>query len=291
MVEESQCSVCQSSSLTDLFKAANRQFVRCSGCQVIFRKQIKPQETKTVYQTDSYQAVQPQHKFREGVFQKNIQEIEKVKGVGRILDVGCGEGKFLDIARNHGWETYGVELSPMAFKKAKKELNLDIFLGELSEARYPGSYFDVVTLFNVLDQLPSPLDELSEIYRILKDRGLLIIRVPNATFHVNLFRMMESLEPQLVFHLYCFTPMTIKFLLQKLGYENVSVSNSNLTPNDPYSVSPLLKDKGMQTIKKAVYAISQGLFYLSAKQWITGPSMVVYAFKGKRAGKNGRHQG
>ena len=291
MVEGNQCPVCQSSDPADFFYVRGKPFVRCSGCRLIWRKQIDAEETKTVYRTDSYQSIQPQPKFRETVFQKNIDEIEERKKVGRILDVGCGEGKFLDIARSKGWDTYGTELSPMANAQAKKLFNLNIFLGELSGAKYPDSNFDVVTLFNVLDQLPSPLDELSEIYRILNDCGLLVLRIPNATFHVNLVKMMKSLEPQLVFHLYCFTPQTIKHLLAKVGFDNISVSNSNLTPNDPYSVSPLFNDKGMQTIKKIVYTMTQAAYFLSAKQWITGPSMMVYAHKGSVTGKNGRQQG
>ena len=291
MVEGNQCPVCQSSNPADFFYVRRRQFVRCSSCLLIWGQQIDAKETKRVYQSDSYQSIQPQHKFRETIFRKKLNEIEKMKGIGRILDVGCGEGKFLDIARSKGWETYGTELSPMAYDQAMKEFNLDIFLGELSGAKFPDSNFDVVTLFNVLDQIPSPLDELSEIYRILNDRGLLVLRIPNATFHVNLVKMMKSLEPQLVFHLYCFTPQTIKYLLAKVGFDHISVSNSDLTQNDPYSVSPLFNDKGMQTIKKVVYAMTQAVYFLSAKQWITGPSMMVYAHKGSVTGENGRTQG
>lgn len=290
MAENAQCESCQSLDLIEFFQIGEKPYVRCSTCGLIFLKgKISRDDVEALYKTDAYQRFESQHRLhlREAVFQKSLEEIEKVKKPSRLLDVGCGNGLFLNLARKHGWETYGVELSPTACEQAKNGLHLNVVCGELQEARFPDGSFDVVTLYNVLDHLPSPLDELLEIHRILKGGGLLVLRVPNAAFHVNLIRILKSLERHLIFHLYCFTPTSIRYLLEKVGYCNIDVKNSLLTSSDPYSISPLWGDKGMQAIKRAVYSVAQVLFYLSAHSLIIGPSLEVHAIKASEEKRRG----
>ena len=281
MVEADPCFVCQSVDLINLFQIDERQYVKCCQCGLVFLKGISKVKAKAVYKTDAYQMFESRHRlgFREAIYQKSLKEIERVKKSGRLLDVGCGDGLFLSLANKRGWETYGVEISPMASEHAKNVFHLNITHGELHEARFPDTFFDVVTLFNVLDHFPCPLDELLEIRRILKDGGLLVLRVPNTRFHVNLIRILKSLEHHLVFHLYCFSPKTIRYLLEKMGYRKIYVKNSPLTPSDPYSVSPFLGDWGMHLIKETVYFTAQVVYYSSARKLIIGPSLMAHAIK------------
>jgi hypothetical protein len=84
--------------------------------------------------------------------------------------------------------------------------------------------------------------------------------------------LLKSLEPYLVFHLYCFTPRTIRYLLEKAGYSRVRVRNFAPTPADPYSISPVLGDMGMHAIKRGVYVATEIVSRLSAHTLIFGPS-------------------
>lgn len=281
MTETARCSLCRSLDVVDLFQVGGRQYMKCRGCDLIFQKGIQMDQAKAIYRSDEYRRVESQHRLglRRMIFQRSLDEIERVKSPGRLLDVGCGDGLFLNLAGRRGWKADGVELSPGAYEQAQNVIRLNIFHGELRDARFPDSFFDVVTLYNVLDHLPSPLDELLEIHRIIKLGGLLVLRVPNATFHVNLIRVLKSLKPYLVFHLYCFSPKTIRLLLEKVGYDRISVKNAVLTPFDPYSISPLLGEWGMQAIKQTVYLTAQVLYYLSARKLILGPSLTVHAIK------------
>ena len=288
--QELRCMVCGSLNPTRLFLFGKREYVRCRQCRMIFlRLDADGKDPKAVYTTDAYQELQSQHRlyFREEVFNKSLDEIERVKAPGRMLDVGCGDGQFLKAAKKRGWETYGIEVSPIACRKAQAILYGNVICGDLRGGHFPDFYFDVVTFHNVLDHLPSPLDELHEAHRILKVGGLLILRLPNAVFHVNLLRMFKSLESQLVFHLYCFTPKTIKYLLEKAGYDRIRIQNSMLTPSDPYSASPMLGDQGMKAIKGAVYYVAQFLFYLSGKTLVIGPSLMIHAIKAREGERLG----
>jgi SAM-dependent methyltransferase len=97
---------------------------------------------------------------------------------GRVLDIGCGAGDRLDVLRSMEFETYGVETSDSA-DYAKDHLKLNVFRGDLFSANFPDDFFDVVTLYNVLEHIHDPTRVIIEIHRILKKEGFLIIQVPN----------------------------------------------------------------------------------------------------------------
>jgi SAM-dependent methyltransferase len=110
-------------------------------------------------------------------------EVSKVvrftkRGSGKVLDIGCGAGDRLDVFRNKGFETYGVETSDSA-DYAKEHLKLNVIKGDLFSAQFPDGFFDIVTLYNVLEHTHDPMKVCQEVHRILKDGGSLVIQVPN----------------------------------------------------------------------------------------------------------------
>lgn len=97
---------------------------------------------------------------------------------GRVLDVGCGTGDRLDVFRTLGFEPYGVETSGSALY-ARDHLGLDVFHGDLFGARFPDRFFDLVTLYNVLEHTHDPRAVSLEVSRILKEDGYFILQIPN----------------------------------------------------------------------------------------------------------------
>lgn len=281
LAEARQCSVCRSSHLVEAFRVRAREYVRCRTCGLIFLGWIDSKAERDVYETGAYDVMESRHRleFKEALFEDSLQEIGRIQKPGRLLDVGCGNGMFLKLARKRGWETYGVEPSTTASGYAREILGLNVIGGTLPEAHFADRFFDVVTLYDVLCHVPSPLEQLMEVHRVLKVGGLLVLRVRNALFHVGLVRLSPSLEPYLAFHLYCFTPATIRFMLRKAGYSRPRVGNSLPTHCDPYSISPVWGDIGMQAIKMLVYYAAEGLRHLSAHALILGPSLKVLAMK------------
>ncbi len=140
-------------------------------------------------------------------------------GEGRILDVGCGLGFALALYRERGWTPLGVEPSPMAARYAQEVLGLSVHQGEFLDARFPSQFVDVVQFRHTLEHMPSPSVELGEAHRVLRDRGLLVVMIPNAgSLDARLFgRWWFAWE--LPRHLFHFTPRTLSRLLAKMGFQ------------------------------------------------------------------------
>jgi len=139
-------------------------------------------------------------------------------GDGRILDVGCGPGKLMRVLRERGWDTYGLDFSPVAVDYARSKHGLNAILGDLFEAAYKDAFFDVVLFNHSLEHMYNPVETLCESYRILKPGGLLLIYIPNAgSFEARLFGKWW-VQWDVPRHLFHFTKDTIARLLSKTGF-------------------------------------------------------------------------
>jgi SAM-dependent methyltransferase len=98
---------------------------------------------------------------------------------GRILDVGCGDGTFLNLMRNRGWTVDGIDFDPKAIQSAKQKYGLNLRQGDLKAENLPSDTFDAVTMSHVVEHLPDPIAMLVEIRRILKTGGRLVMTTPN----------------------------------------------------------------------------------------------------------------
>lgn len=137
-------------------------------------------------------------------------------GRGRLLDVGCGSGKFLRQMGAVGWTLAGIEVDAEAAARAR-EVTPDVFVGDPAEAPFAPGSFDLITAFHVIEHLPDPLGALRNMVRWLAPGGLIIVEVPNAAgWGARLFgRYWSGLDfPR---HLVHFTPATMAAMVEKAG--------------------------------------------------------------------------
>jgi SAM-dependent methyltransferase len=116
---------------------------------------------------------------RYGILRR-CRAITQRRNGGRLLDIGCSTGLFLNQMQqlNH-WEVHGVEPVASAVDFARQRFGLQVFHGTLLDSDYPDQFFDVVTLWDVLEHVAQPNSSLREIYRILRENGLLVLKVPD----------------------------------------------------------------------------------------------------------------
>jgi 2-polyprenyl-3-methyl-5-hydroxy-6-metoxy-1,4-benzoquinol methylase len=233
--EHVRCNLCQNDSTRLFLTTPVDTLVRCRRCGLVYvdprplaevadyEEEFFLHEYKDVYGVD-YIA------DRDNITRlahRRLKAIERYRQGGKLLDVGCAAGFLLAEARRRGWETRGVEVSRFASEYARRELNLDVFLGSLHEAKLPEQEFDVVVLYFVLEHLRDPLALLQEICRILKPGGLLSVAVPNIAglyFRLN----KEAWIAERVCHqshFYEFSPRTLGRILARAGMQVVALTS------------------------------------------------------------------
>ena len=219
--------------------------------------------------------------------------LNHIPSKGLAADIGCGTGEFLKLARERGWDASGVELSLEAVERANR-LGLSVYLGMLpdqgeTDMSFPDRFFDIVTLWNVLDVLPRPVDQIREIHRVLAPGGRIFIRTPNQHFHLvayrlsRLFRWPQALAKLLqdsyIFHPLLWSPRSLRLILRHEGFGDINIWNSPLSLGDPYLVVPEERERLMLMIKKLVYDAAQAVYLGSGKKWLLGSSLSVLGKK------------
>lgn len=101
------------------------------------------------------------------------------EGGGRMLDVGCGNGRFLNSMRALGWSVEGVEFSAAGTRAARLS-GLTVHHGDLASAAFPDACFDLVTARHVIEHIPEPHAFIAEVARILRPGGRLLIETPRS---------------------------------------------------------------------------------------------------------------
>lgn len=135
---------------------------------------------------------------------------------GKILDVGGGNGFFLERMRDLGMKPYCVEPGSQGFVECKKK-NIPVWQEEVYDAGFQDNYFDVITFNSVLEHVGDVRRVLDECKRILKPSGTLIIQVPNAVgFSAKYFKKNWS-ELDIPRHITHFTSATLRAYIKKSG--------------------------------------------------------------------------
>jgi len=195
------------------------RLLRCNACGLIFAKQAKGLK----YYADKYVNMVDEEYLHEekGRRLANIKVLEKIgryKKNGKLLEIGCANGFFLDEARRRGWEVCGIEISRWAADYAKNKLGLNIIRKDIAAAEFPDRYFDVIVMLDVIEHLPDPKYVLLEIRRILKDDGILYISTPNIASLIS--RMLKAKWWGINrYHLYYFSKNTLEKMIDASGFK------------------------------------------------------------------------
>lgn len=148
---------------------------------------------------------------------KNMQTILSriPKTRGKLLDVGCAYGYFLELALSYGFDAYGFDASRYAVTQAAPHIKKRIRVGTLTTVSYPKESFDVITLFDVIEHLQDPVADLRKLRSYLKSGGVIVIATGDTNSLLsNILRKRWTFynPPQ---HLFFFTTHTIEEVLHR----------------------------------------------------------------------------
>ena len=198
------------------------RIVRCKKCGLVYvNPRHSEEEMVDAYAKGMEDGYVSQAQERMNTFKNSLEKVERIAGKkGKILDVGCAAGFFLNVAKAAGWQVYGVEPNKWMASFGNREYGVNIRQGTLRGAKFNRGFFDVVTMWDVLEHTGDPTSELEEALRVLKPGGLLVVNVPNfASSFSRIFKRKWWFV--LSNHVYYFTPQTIRGMLEKTGFEVV----------------------------------------------------------------------
>lgn len=168
-----------------------------------------------------------------------VMDLPFKKG-GRLLDIGCGIGGFLEQMSDLGWETEGLDTDPKVVQICRSS-GLAVREGTLESQDYPDDYFDAVTMKHVIEHIHDPISLLKECKRILKPGGKLVILTPNfESLGHKIFRS-QWLGLDVSRHLVLFTANTLSEAIQKGGLKVAILSTTGRISEFLWLVSYNLK--------------------------------------------------
>jgi 2-polyprenyl-3-methyl-5-hydroxy-6-metoxy-1,4-benzoquinol methylase len=253
--------------------------VICRRCGLVF-SDPKPHDVRDFYSKTyrlDYKGVtvpKLKHVYRAGrVALDRLARLSGsfVKGAS-LLDIGSGGGEFIYLMNCLGLKAVGVEPNTGYAEYSRAALDLDVRVGFAQDLDFPQQYFDLITIWHVLEHLEDPSDVLARLLPFLKPQGSLIIEVPNIkasgqapanTFHVA--------------HLYNFSQQTLTALLAKSGLAAdlvmLSPDGGNLTitarrsPDGPCLQEAALDPGGAKAVEAFLTSRSAFGHFLSLKPY------------------------
>ncbi len=214
---DSRCNVCGDSRLAFLVSRKGYDVYSCAGCGLAFTHP-QPAEIADQYDSAYFDLYRRRRAFRLKRAEARLKCIELMRQPGRLLDIGCSLGYFVEGANSRGWKASGIEISPHAAAEAGK-MGLEVSTGVLEEAGYADGSFDCVTMWDVLEHVPDPTAHMLEVRRVLAPGGLVVIGTPDlghSAFKIKgeNWRHLKPWE-----HVFYFKKSSIRRLLDKTGFE------------------------------------------------------------------------
>jgi SAM-dependent methyltransferase len=218
----SRCLLCGAGETAQLFDKDGYPIVRCRSCGLV--------QVGLELDRDQLEQIYGEAYFTDEVFHDYLSEREvrvasgavaaralaRLVPAGRLLDVGCAAGFFLEAASAH-YDVTGVEISVFASEYARTELGLRVLTGDITEVELSET-FDVVTLWNTLEHMADPRGALERIASLTRPGALLALSTGDVTGPLARrdLRNWNLMSPP--YHLSFFSPRTLDRLLAGAGF-------------------------------------------------------------------------
>ncbi|HUR85618.1 MAG TPA: methyltransferase domain-containing protein [Solirubrobacteraceae bacterium] len=222
------CPLCDSPRIAPLrgYEAAHLR--RCRACGFVFAGR-RPSGEQLRRQYDGYGLGTAESGVTRKRYEELLDEFDAYRRTGRILDVGCGEGGFLEAAARRGWEVHGTESTEGALERNRAR-GIAMTLAPTRPGDLPAAAFDVVTAFEVVEHVGEPRAEAAAIADAIRDGGLLYVTTPNFSSASRRilgagWNVIEYPE-----HLGYFTAGTLTRWLREAGLDPLAVTTTGISP-------------------------------------------------------------
>lgn len=236
-----KCIICFSSErVKSYYKCIDYEVVKCSSCGLVFVNKEFPDNCKV----ESFSEI---HRTVYANLEKELKETARqylelmsnyIAPPKTLLDIGCSYGYFMEVAKERGYDVYGVDIQKVMVEKVR-EKGLTAYWGGINELK-EDLKFDIITAWNVIEHLNDPKEFLFSVRRHLNQNGFLFIETPNneslaKALSIVYFRLTkpdkrhlkDALHRPYGGHSFDFSPKNIGVLLNKTGFHVLKIQNSS----------------------------------------------------------------
>jgi len=251
-----ECHICGNQNFSKYCEKDNHKLYRCVKCDFIFVYPT-PENLSDIYKEDYFHDVGDQEfgytnydddkDSMKHVFELYLDRLEELVKNKNIFDVGCATGYFLDIAKNKGWSTHGIEISDYA-GETSRERGHDVVTGLLPDVGF-SKKMDAVTLWDVLEHVDNPKTYLRAVNKIMNKEGYLAINtVDTGSWWAKLTgkRWHLIVPPE---HLNYYNKENLRLILEKTGFEMVDVKKMGKRFSLPYFFNTGYRWQGLRLWK------------------------------------------
>ncbi len=182
------CPVCHAARIERHSRIGEWPLAHCPQCDLVFAEaELQDQQLDLWYGKNyfdgspvgyqDYIGEESAHRRQARRYVRRLRRWRKTPG--RLLDVGCAAGFFLDEARSAGWRVQGCEVSTFAANHATTSLGLPVVVESFLSADLPEGSWDAITLFNVFEHLAQPRAVVAKLHRLLAPGGIVILETWN----------------------------------------------------------------------------------------------------------------
>jgi SAM-dependent methyltransferase len=204
---------------------------RCTRCGTLFVVELPPASAADVYEDYYDGAARTPPAFLTKRFDELVGAFARSRQTNRFLDVGCGAGMLLQAARRAGWNACGLEVSLPAVEHVRS-MGFEVVHGELRQAPFEPGTFDVVTIVEVLEHVPDPVELLRSAATLLRPGGLLWATTPHGR---GLSGRALSLDWSVVSppeHLQLFSVEGLRAAVAAAGFSGAKVMTHGVNPHE-----------------------------------------------------------
>ncbi len=260
-----ECPLCSGRNWCLKFNLGVLRVFRCVDCGMMFlNPHLSPKGMKKVF--SSPELLRKINRFLSDYCEQKTWETPQTLSIyrrilkkignflshkGKLMDIGCGQGTFLKLAVEEGWQAFGVEPNCSNAPELKQTYGIEIDTHDFFEASFTQGEFETVSLWDLIEHVPNPAEMIRRCKQMLKPEGLLVIATPNHfsfldflaafTYRMSFGKLGYALEKLYTAdHTLYFTDTTLKLLLQKEGFSILEVVKVN-TDLDRYSMNIMFR--------------------------------------------------
>ncbi len=226
---KNSCIACGSSEPEFWTKSGAFKAVKCSKCSLIWMNPSSNSTGLDLYYKNYIGRRRLNNDLK--MSQRKLQYVDDVSFIerfineGKILDVGCNGGFFLETL-SQNFQKYGIEIDPEAVKFAQntyKDFGDNVVCAPLENAPYEDSSFDLISMRGTIEHMPDPLNAISKVSKLLKKDGFFCITAtPNGmSVAADIYRDQWTLFHP-VQHIWHFSPNSLSIICEKFGLKLIA---------------------------------------------------------------------